>query len=78
MRPLFVKVNSSRGLPVGPWKVLGTDSQHYTLQHPTSKEKLHLYIVHMFEDLETKRLGFEARKAFSDTLGNRLKRKQKK
>lgn len=74
MSPLFVKVASSRGLPVGPWKVLGRDGPHYTLQHPTSKEKVHIYIAHTHEDFETKRLGFQARKELADTLSNRLKK----
>lgn len=78
MTPLFVKVASSRSLPIGPWKVLSRDNVHYTLQHPVSKEKVHLYIAHTHEDFETKRLGFEARKELADTLGNRLKRKGKR
>lgn len=73
----FVKVASSRGLPVGPWKVLARDNVHYALQHPVSKEKLHVYFGHTYEDFETKRLGFEARKASADTLGNRLNMKDK-
>lgn len=76
MEPLFVKVNPSRGYAAGLWKIISKDGVHYNLKHIVTGEKLHIYIAHTSQDMETKRAGFEARKAMADTLGNRIKRRK--
>lgn len=77
MEPLFVKVDPTIGAP-GLWKILHKDAQHYSLRHVATGAKLHLYIGHTRQDMETKRAGFEARRALADTLGNRIAKKARK
>lgn len=76
--PLFVKVHSSRGYAGGLWKVKARDTRHYTVENVQTKDKVTLFIGHTYEDFETKRASFEERKAFADTLGNRLHKQGKR
>lgn len=77
MEPLFVKVDPTIGAP-GLWKIVHKDGQHYSLKHVDTGAKLHVYMAHTRQDMETKTAGFKARRDLLDTLGNRLKKGKRK
>jgi hypothetical protein len=66
-----VKINKDRGYGNGLWEVLSTSSRpdEYRLKSLDTGKQMSLYIVHCFEDMETRRKSFSLQKERANKIG---------
>lgn len=65
----IVRINKDRGYPDRMYQVMRVDHNQYVLKPLDSGEQFMLYIAHTYEDIETKKKGFELTRVRSEIIG---------
>jgi len=71
---IVVKIHKDRGYGDGMFLVVREDHREYVLKPIGGGAQFNLYKAHTYQDLETKRVGFEMRKARAQKIGRQAKR----